>query len=290
MRRKLDRILGRGRGFRASKLKPLLSLALTRLSVLKNQRQVRSSNSLSDVLQLLQLGHHERALYRVEQVIKDQNMVDAYLLMESYCNLLIERIDLLEQERECPDELKEAISSLIYASSRCGEFPELIQIRSVFQSYFGKEFVACSIELRNYCGVNTKMIQKMSTTHPNMESRMKLLKEIAAENGIVLHLNETDMGENLKPEGPNPGEPSSSRSPRAGDDIETSLDGMESVGLSDSLKAKQKYKDVVDAAQAAFESAAYAAAAARAAVELSRSNGSFGLDSPSSRSPRKIET
>lgn len=41
--------------------------------------------------------------------------------------------------------------------------------------------------------------------------------------------------------------------------------------LSDSLEARQKYKDVADAAQAAFESAAYAAAAARAAVELYRS-------------------
>lgn len=40
--------------------------------------------------------------------------------------------------------------------------------------------------------------------------------------------------------------------------------------FSDSLKGRKKYKDVADAAQAAFESAAYAAAAARAAVELSR--------------------
>lgn len=41
--------------------------------------------------------------------------------------------------------------------------------------------------------------------------------------------------------------------------------------FSDSMKGRRKYKDVADAAQAAFESAAYAAAAARAAVELSRS-------------------
>jgi len=40
--------------------------------------------------------------------------------------------------------------------------------------------------------------------------------------------------------------------------------------FSDSFKGRKKYKDVADAAQAAFESAAYAAAAARAAVELSR--------------------
>lgn len=41
--------------------------------------------------------------------------------------------------------------------------------------------------------------------------------------------------------------------------------------LSDSFKSTQKYKDVADAAQAAFESAAYAAAAAKAAVQLYRS-------------------
>jgi len=42
--------------------------------------------------------------------------------------------------------------------------------------------------------------------------------------------------------------------------------------LTNSFKGGKKYKDVADAAQAAFESAAYAAAAARAALELSRSD------------------
>lgn len=41
--------------------------------------------------------------------------------------------------------------------------------------------------------------------------------------------------------------------------------------FSDSMKTRRKYRDVAAAAQAAFESAAYAADAARAAVELSRS-------------------
>lgn len=50
------------------------------------------------------------------------------------------------------------------------------------------------------------------------------------------------------------------------------LEEKENVeGFSGSMKAKIKYKDVADAAHAAFESAACAADAARAAVELSRS-------------------
>lgn len=46
---------------------------------------------------------------------------------------------------------------MIYASTRCGEFPELQEIRSVFTSQFGKEFAARATELRNNCGVNRKV-------------------------------------------------------------------------------------------------------------------------------------
>lgn len=60
--------------------------------------------------------------------------------------------------RNCPEELKEAVSSLIFASSRCGDFPELQEIRALFTSRFGKEFVGRAIELRNNCGVNHKAI------------------------------------------------------------------------------------------------------------------------------------
>lgn len=86
--------------------------------------------------------------------------------------------------------MKEAISSLIFAASRCGEFPELQELRGIFTSRFGKEFAARAVELRNNCGVNTKMIQKLSTRMPSLEQRTKVLKEIAAENNIVLKIEE----------------------------------------------------------------------------------------------------
>lgn len=57
----------------------------------------------------------------------------------------------------CPDELKEATSGLLYAASRCAEFQELREIRTVLTSRYGKEFVARAVELRNDCGVNPKV-------------------------------------------------------------------------------------------------------------------------------------
>ncbi|WCJ24559.1 Regulator of Vps4 activity in the MVB pathway protein [Euphorbia peplus] len=246
-----------GRGLKATKLKPLLNLATSRLSVFKNQRLNRSNLARSDVLQLLHLGHHERALLRVENVIKEQNMLDVYVMIEGYCNLLLERLHLIEEDRICPDELKEAMSGLLYASSRCGDFPELQEIRSVLTAHYGREFAARAIELRNHCGVCPKLIQKLSTRHPDIDTRMRLLKEIASENNIVLQLEEASSKTEEK------FHIDTTSGPKLSDEM--------GKDVHDLKKTKKRYKDVADAAQAAFESAAHAAEAARAAVELSRS-------------------
>ncbi|XP_042023248.1 uncharacterized protein LOC121770577 isoform X1 [Salvia splendens] len=273
MGKKLDALLGRS--FKATKFKGTASLAVSRLAVLKNQRRARCSVARSDVVQFLTNNTHDRALLRVEQVIKEQNMLDVFVVLEGYCHLLVERVSLFEHNklvigflsddddnphaftltsisislygRFCPEELLEAVSTLIFASTRCGDFPELQELRSIFTLRFGREFAARAVELRNNCGVNPKVIQKLSTRMPSLENKMKVLKEIALENSIELPTSETPVEASV-----------SSSEEKAEDERE-----------SGSLRGK--YKDVADAAQAAFESAAYAAAAARIAVELSRS-------------------
>ncbi|XP_057478955.1 uncharacterized protein LOC130766268 [Actinidia eriantha] len=271
MGRKLDALLGRN--FKPSRLNPLVNLAISRLAVLRKQRQARCSLARVDVVQLLNVDHHDRALIRVEQVIKEENMLDVFVMMEGYCHLLAERNNLIEQEKVCPEELKEAVSSLLYAATRCGGFPELQEMREIFTSRFGKEFVARATELRNNCGVNPKMIQKLSTRQPSLENRMKVLEEIASENNIVLQMEKpSTTEENLETEQQQHGHKSVSGGSKAGDNLNIFHDRIEDMeGLPDSMRGARKYKDVADAAKAAFKSAAYAAEAARAAVELSRS-------------------
>ncbi|KAJ9163358.1 hypothetical protein P3X46_023035 [Hevea brasiliensis] len=267
MGKKLDAILGRT--FKTSKFKPLVNLATSRLEVFKNQRQVRCNQARSDVLQLLQQGYHERALLRVEHVIKEQHMLDVYVMLEGYCNLLVERVHLIDQKRVCPDELKEAVSSLLYASSRCGDIPELQEVRNVFTSWYGKEFAARAIELRNNCGVNPKMIQKLSTRQPGLDSRMKVLKEIASENNIVVQLEEAYLANEEKLD-VRKKKPTNSGSPLRFGNLQISPEEIKKDAFGGSIKANKKYRDAVDAAQDAFKFSANAAAAARAAVELCR--------------------
>ncbi len=59
--------------------------------------------------------------------------------------------------RLCPLDLKEAISSLIFAAPRCADLPELLQIQGLFAVKYGKEFAAAATELRPDCGVNRRV-------------------------------------------------------------------------------------------------------------------------------------
>ncbi|GJY46020.1 IST1-like protein [Tanacetum coccineum] len=188
----------------------------------------------------------------------------------------------LDGLKDCPDELKEAASSLLYAAPRCGEFPELQEIRAILTARYGKEFANGAIDLRNNCGVSTRMIQKLSPRKSSLETRMKILNEIAAENDIVLKLD--DSSPVFKQgEGESKTNVIETNSSVSADDFD------EVLSFTESRKGRNKYRNAEDAAQDAFESAAYAAAAARAAVELSRSR-SFGSDNPDSPNtrPRKV--
>lgn len=266
-----DLLLGRT-SRKSYKIKILLGLTISRITIIRNHHHVRCNQARGDVAQHLQLGHTDRALLRVEHVIKEQNTLEAFEMIDGYCHLIIERIVLLENQKECPKELQEATSSLIFAASRCGDLPELQSARYIFASKFGKEFTNAAVELRNNCGVNPKMVQKLSARQPSLEIRQRLTKEIAMEKGIKLvfddHSSEIPEGDSDFNQRMNQSQPvvklSSDTAHKPSE-----LDEEEEENLS--LGAGQEYRDVVSAAQAAFESAAYAAAAARAAVELSRS-------------------
>jgi len=72
--------------------------------------------------------------------------------------------------RECPVDLKETLSSLIFASSRCGDFPELHKIREILTSRFGKEFAEHAVELHKNNRVNSKVLISYCTENSFQEN------------------------------------------------------------------------------------------------------------------------
>ena len=58
------------------------------------------------------------AKIRVEQIIREDYLVEAMELLEMYCDLLLARFGLIQQMKTLDDGLAEAISSLIWVAPR----------------------------------------------------------------------------------------------------------------------------------------------------------------------------
>lgn len=101
-------------------------------------------------------------MLQVEHVIREENTLQANDIIELFCELLVTRLTIVTKQRDCPADLKEGISSLIFASPRCSEIPELLRIRDIFEKKYGKDFVSAAIDLRPNSSVNRTVRRKFS--------------------------------------------------------------------------------------------------------------------------------
>ncbi|KAK6919034.1 Vacuolar protein sorting-associated protein Ist1 [Dillenia turbinata] len=87
---------------------------------------------------------------------------------------------------DCPDDINEAISSLIYASAWFGEIPELLKLRMLFGKHYGQKFVLANLELYPGNHVNCQIKEKLSMTSISDEVKQNLIKEIAKDCRLQL--------------------------------------------------------------------------------------------------------
>ncbi|CAN7108394.1 unnamed protein product [Brassica rapa subsp. narinosa] len=289
------------RGFNSSKCKTAAKMAVARIKLLRNKRQVVVKQMRRDIALLLQSGQDATARIRVEHVIREQNILAANEIIELFCELIVSRLTIITKQKECPVDLKEGIASLIFAAPRCSEIPELGDLKDIFEKKYGRDFVTAATELRPTCGVNRMLIDKLSVRHPGGEFKLKIMKEIAKEFQVDWDTAETEQ-ELLKPQEETIDGPrafvSASSLPvnRASDDP---IDPTKAVPRSSSSMSSinTHYHDTESAAEAAAELAKQAVAAAQVAALLanrrdSNSNKEFSVSSSSSldHSRRQSET
>lgn len=172
------------KGFKGSKCKTLLKLTIPRIKLLRNRRELHIKQMRKDIAKLLETGQEATARIRVEHIVREENMMAAQEIIELFCELVAVRLPIIESQRECPLDLKEAISSICFAAPRCADLPELLQVQLAFASKYGREFVAAATELMPDCGVNRQLIELLSVRAPSPEKKLKLLKEIAEEHEL----------------------------------------------------------------------------------------------------------
>ncbi|GKD88317.1 IST1-like protein [Tanacetum coccineum] len=162
-----------------SSRKKAIEKAHCRLNELKTKRCWIVNHLRNDMEKLIKLGESETAFERADQVYKDEGMIVVYELLALFCEHISFHLSRIRRKKNCPKEVMEAVSSLMFASARCKDLPELLHIRRLFTSRYGK-----SLETKALSGnrVNIQIIEKLSIEKVSNEVKCKLLKEISDLN------------------------------------------------------------------------------------------------------------
>ncbi|XP_058073258.1 uncharacterized protein LOC131221971 isoform X2 [Magnolia sinica] len=152
---------------KASRCKELIRCVRCRLKLLRNKRDAIIKHLRSDIAQLLDTGQQQSALFRVEQLFKDQSILVAYDLLDHFCEFIIINLPYIRRHR-------------------CADLPELQTLRKLFGERYGNDFAVGAVELFPGNLVNRQITEKLCTRSISDDVKLGIIEEIAIEYNIQL--------------------------------------------------------------------------------------------------------
>lgn len=162
----------------AAKSKVQLRLSIQRLRMLQQKKEAQAKATRRDIATLLERSKVETARVKVEAIINEDIHVELLELLELYCELLLARFGLLDQNGPEPDPgISEGVCSIIHAAPRT-ELKELHVLRDLLMHKYGREFSLAVMENRDGC-VSDRVVRKLDMSTPSPELVDAYLTEIA---------------------------------------------------------------------------------------------------------------
>ncbi|KAL5736262.1 hypothetical protein ACOSP7_030732 [Xanthoceras sorbifolium] len=187
---------------KSAKWKRLIKQIQSHLIIQRNRRESIIRQSSVDIAQLLKTNQLQKALDRVKQLYKDKCLLAAYDQVEHFCGCIASNLPLVISTQSTleglPSDVSEAVSSLVFAASRCGELPELNLMRNLLRKRFGCKFEVANVELFKENLVNSKMKKNLCIGSIPDDVKLKLIKEIAEEHN--LQLGSQDLEQKISPQ------------------------------------------------------------------------------------------
>lgn len=168
----------------APKAKVQLRLSVQRLRTLQQKKEAQAKASRRDIAFLLEKGKIETARVKVETIINEDIHVELLELLELYCELLLARFGLLDQNTREPDSgVSEGVCAIIHAAPRT-ELKELHILRDILMHKYGREFSVAVMENRDGV-VSDRVVRKLTVATPSTDLVNAYLAEIAKAYGVA---------------------------------------------------------------------------------------------------------
>ncbi|XP_047311948.1 uncharacterized protein LOC124915297 [Impatiens glandulifera] len=157
------------------KCKPAIKLTKTRIEIIMKKRNSMQKYLMGDIADLLKNRLDAKAYERAEGFYAETNLSACYTFVEKSCDFVNESLSAMDKQGDCPEECKEAVSSLIFAAARFADLPELRDLRTTFVGRYGNSLDAnCSKEF----------VEKLKARTPTEDMKIQILKDIALEYSI----------------------------------------------------------------------------------------------------------
>ncbi|KAK9049550.1 hypothetical protein SSX86_013571 [Deinandra increscens subsp. villosa] len=158
-----------------ARCKSEIKMTMKRIEIVRRKRNAMQKFLKNDVVDLFKTGLDSNAYDRVGQLYADQNLSWCYDFVEQSCLLVLSQLSAMNKQRECPDDCKETISTLMFAAARFADLPELRELRSLFVERYGDY-------LEPY--VSQEFVRNLKADPPTKEIKLQMMQEIAIECGI----------------------------------------------------------------------------------------------------------
>ena len=167
-----------------AKLKTNLNLIMHRLKLVEKKKMELNQKARRTIGEFLTSGKVDRARIRVEQIIREDYIVEAMDLVESYCDFILSRFGQVQSSETVDEGLAAAVSSLIWVTHYFeSDVPELKVIADQLGKKYGKQYVQAARD-NTLKTVNETLIKKMSVQVPSKVLVEKYLVEIAKDQKI----------------------------------------------------------------------------------------------------------
>lgn len=152
----------------------------TELKQAKNRDTNKIYSLKKEVVQLVTENKGERASMRIEEVIRLEDMIQAYEYLETFLDKLNYNLPLLAREEKCPEILMESVQSVMFAARNFG-FKSLFEIDKILAKYYGKKFVA------QVTTFHTEIEGEVSKVHADFKRKIEF--QIPDKATTQYHLN-----------------------------------------------------------------------------------------------------
>jgi len=166
--------------FKASRCKAQLQMVVGRKRLQKNKKEIANKATRKAVAELLAADKLENAAIKVESVLQEEALLKAFELVELYAELLAVRMPLIDKEKTCPEDMREAVASLVFAAPTLSDLPELLVIRKELAAKYTKEWVQETTPMY----LNPDMREWLTVRTPDPAVKFERMQAIAEEYKI----------------------------------------------------------------------------------------------------------